>query len=113
MNARSLHLHVKAMKQEIFCHKVGQNTPLHLKVFSMTAASRLDTRRANLYGKKCGIFGSPGKQTSEGRISDSKMLKVLEAWLQFPAISGIDTRSVSLRFVAPNFAAGKLFFGST
>ena len=66
------------MNQEILCYKEEQNTSLRLRVFSMTAASRLDTRRANLYGKRFGIFGSPG------------MHKVLEAWLRVPAISGID-----------------------
>lgn len=56
MNKRSLHLHVKAMNQEILCYKEKQNTSLRLRVFSMTAASRLDTRRANLYGKRFGLW---------------------------------------------------------
>ena len=36
------------------------------------------------------VFDSQGKHTFEGKVSDSKMLKVFEAWLQVPAISGIN-----------------------
>lgn len=37
------------------------------------------------------VFGSQGKHTFEGKVSDSKMLKVLEAWLKVPAI-GINSK---------------------